>query len=324
VPSADQIKALVRCHGAGDDARFYAVAMQVAAEEAHAGHTKVAKELREIVDVAKARAPVASSPTPVVQPRGELAGLVEATYTGLRLSDLVVGDDVRASLERVLHEQRQREALGAHGFHPVGRLLLVGPPGTGKTMTASVLAGELALPLLTVRLDGLITKYLGETAAKLRVVFDSVAKTRAVYLFDELDAVAGDRATRNDVGEMRRVVNSFLQFLEQPRSESLIIAATNHPGLLDSALFRRFDCAITYALPTQTLARRVLQRTLASLNTEAVTWRALAKPAATLSHAELVRAAEQAAKGVILAGGDRVTTEHVAAALADRRKLRRA
>ena len=116
-------------------------------------------------------------------------------------------------------------------------------------MTASVLAGELGLPLFQVRLDGLITKYLGETAAKLRQIFDATSRTRGVYFFDEFDAIGSQRGIPNDVGEIRRVLNSFLQMIEQDRSLSLVVAATNHPGILDSALFRRFDDMLHYELP---------------------------------------------------------------------------
>src|SRR5208337_5606310 len=128
-----------------------------------------------------------------------------------------------------------------------------------KTMSASALAGEFGLPLFEIRLEGLITKFMGETAAKLRLVFDAIAETRGVYFFDEFDAIGAKRTERNDVGEIRRVLNSFLQFLEQDESDSLIIAATNHPELLDPALHRRFDDVIEYALPDPDVARRILK-----------------------------------------------------------------
>lgn len=115
-------------------------------------------------------------------------------------------------------------------------------------MTASVLAGELGLPLFLVRLDALITKFMG--AAKLRQVFDAISELRGVYFFDEFDAIGSQRGLANDVGEIRRVLNSFLQMIEHDQSNSLIIAATNHPEILDYALFRRFDDVIEYHLPT--------------------------------------------------------------------------
>ncbi|TIL57209.1 MAG: AAA family ATPase, partial [Mesorhizobium sp.] len=130
-------------------------------------------------------------------------------------------DSLRSRLHRVLGEQRQQASLREHGLVPRRKLLLVGPPGSGKTMTASALAGELHLPLFTIVLDGLITKFMGETAGKLRLVFDAMQATRGVYFFDEFDAIGARRGERQDVGEIRRVLNSFLQFLEQDDSHSL-------------------------------------------------------------------------------------------------------
>jgi len=153
--TADQVKALIRCHAEGDDTRFYAIAMQVAAQAARNGHTKFAQELRDMVDEVRARAGTSAPkprPVPVVQPRGELAGLLTAGYPKARLSDMALAASVKTRLERVLVEQRERERIRAHGFAPVRKLLLVGPSGTGKTMTASVLAGELGLPLFLIRI----------------------------------------------------------------------------------------------------------------------------------------------------------------------------
>lgn len=134
-------------------------------------------------------------------------------------------------------------------------------------MTAAVLAGELGLPLFEVRLDGLITKFMGETAAKLRQVFDSTQQTRGVYFFDEFDAIGSQRGLSNDVGEVRRILNSFLQMIEQDDSHSLIIGATNHPEILDNALFRRFDDLLHYELPDEEHIASALKGRLRCLST---------------------------------------------------------
>src|SRR5438105_13499840 len=160
---------------------------------------------------------------------------MSVTYPSTRLSHMIMERSLEDRLRKIVHEQRQRAKLSEHGLQPRRKLLLVGPPGSGKTMTAAVLAGELHLPLFTIVLDGLITKFLGETAAKLRLVFDAMNATRGVYLFDEFDAIGARRAERQDVGEIRRVLNSYLEFLEQDESHGLIVAATNYPELLDKA-----------------------------------------------------------------------------------------
>lgn len=322
--TADQVKALIRSHADGDDARFYAIAMQVAAQAARSGHSKFALEMRELIDQVKARAKAVPSargpkPVPLAQPRGELAGLLTVGYPKTRVSDMALTDALRARLDRVLTEQRERGRLREHGFAPMRKLLLVGSPGTGKTMTAAAMAGELGLPLFSIQLDGLITKYMGETAAKLRLVFDAIQSTRGVYLFDEFDALGGERGTKNDVGEIRRVLNSFLQFLEQDDSDSLVLGATNHIALLDRALFRRFDAVLEYALPSAEIAARVMQGRLALLDTSSLDWTAAATDAEGLSHAEIAMACEQAAKNAILDHTTSLSATDLANALRERR-----
>ena len=320
--TADQVKALIRSHAEGDNERFYAIAMQVAAQAARQGHTRFAQELRDLVDQAKNRARDAGQrtrPVPLVQPRGELAGLLTAAYPKTRLSEMALDNAVRSRIERALLEQRQRERIREHGFAPLRKLLLVGPPGTGKTMTAAVLAGELGLPLFTIQLDGLITKYLGETAAKLRLIFDAIQQTRAVYLFDEFDALGGERAAKNEVGEIRRVLNSFLLFLEHDTSESIIVAATNHPKLLDRALFRRFEAVIEFPLPSPEVAETALRSRLALLDTSQVDWSKAINATSGLSHGDLTRACEQAAKKAILAHRTQLATNELVEALTERR-----
>ena len=324
MPTAAQVKALIRSHAAGDEDRFYSVALQMAAQAARQGHGRFAQELRDVIDNARAQAPATSPgqrvrPVPMVQPRGELAGLLTAAYPKTRLAEMVLGAEVQRRLERVLTEQRQRAQLQSHGLHPQRKLLLVGPPGTGKTMTASVLAGELGLPLFSIQLHSLITKYLGETAAKLRLIFDAIRETRAVYLFDEFDALGTDRASRNEVGEIRRVLNSFLQFLEHDDSDSVIVAATNYPASLDRALMRRFDAVIQYGLPSKSVALQVLKNRLGLVKLGKVNWAAVQQAGTGLSHAEIARACENIVKNAILGHRTDVATTEIVHALKERR-----
>ncbi|MGH9090016.1 MAG: AAA family ATPase [Acidimicrobiales bacterium] len=317
--TADQVKALVRSHAEGDDTRFYSVALQVAARAARGGQSHFAQELRDLIDSLRKEAPhTPGRLIPVTQPRGELSALLSVSYPQTRMSDLVLQPDVRHQLDRVILEQRQQDRLRSHGFRPLRRLLLIGPPGTGKTMTASALAGDLHLPLFVIRLDGLITKFMGETAAKLRLVFDALSDTRGVYLFDEVDALGGERARANDVGEIRRVLNSFLQFLEQDESDSLLVAATNHPQMLDRAIFRRFDAVIEYPFPSAEVAQAVIRNRLANVPLSRIAWSEVKAAAEGLSHAEITLAAERAAKDTILAKRDTVTTGDLVTALRER------
>lgn len=320
--NADQVRALVKSHAEGDDTRFYSVALQVAAHAARGGQAHVAQDLRDLVDELRKNAELRrarpGAPVPVAQPRGDLAGLLSVAYPTTRMADLVLDPEVHDHLARVILEQRQHDRLRAQGFRPLRRVLLTGPPGTGKTLSASALAGEFRLPLFVIRLDGLITKYMGETAAKLRLVFDALVETRGVYLFDEVDALGGERSRDNDVGEIRRVLNSFLQFLEQDQSDSLLVAATNHPQLLDRAMFRRFDAVIQYPLPTPAVARDVIRNRLANMRLGRIAWARVDRGAAGLSHGEITLAAERAAKDTILAGDDTVGTARLVSALRER------
>ena len=317
----DQVKALLKSHADGDDPQFYSVAMQVAAKAARSGQDKFAHELRDLVNDLRKRVNASTrvaSVVPVSQPRGELASLLSVSYPDARVPDLVLSGELSERLRQVLLEQRQRDVLARHGLRPIRRVLLIGPPGTGKTSTARVIAGELGLPLFAIRLDTIITKFMGETASKLRLIFDALVETRGVYLFDEVDALAGDRAAANDVGEIRRVLNSFLQFLEEDISESVVVAATNHPQLLDSALFRRFDSVMSFPLPVDDSVRAVIRDRLSSFRTSNLSWKRVFAASRGLSHAEVSVAAENAAKRVVLSGRAQICTDDLVAALEER------
>jgi SpoVK/Ycf46/Vps4 family AAA+-type ATPase len=318
--------ALLKSHIEGDEKQFYSVAMQVAAKEAKQGHVKVAQDMRDLIDAARQKGSdleISRGPVPLVQPRGDLAALLSASYPRTKLANMVLPDVIKSRLARVLHEQKQQERLRSHGLAPRRKLLLIGPPGSGKTMTAAALAGELALPLMTILLEGLITKYMGETAGKLRLIFDAMATTRGVYLFDEFDAIGARRNATNDVGEIRRVLNSFLQFLEKDESRGLVIAATNHPELLDSALFRRFDDVIEYVLPDPDMAKAILIDRLAGFETSELSWQPVLEAASQLSQSDVSRAGDEAAKASVLAGRKRILTSELLDALQERRSTMR-
>lgn len=319
-----QLISLIRSFAHGDDGRFRALALELADDAGKRGHHRLSDEIRVLIqEAAEGRGPVGRSadPIPVVRPRGELAGLVSAHYPITRLSNMVLDEAARERLQRIVDEQRHRERLAEHGLKPRRKFLLVGPPGTGKTMTASALAGELSSPLFTILLDGVITKFLGETAAKLRLVFDAMQGARGVYFFDEFDALASKRLMDNDVGEARRMLNSMLQFLDEDRSDALILAATNHPELLDPAVFRRFDATIEYALPTQGHVRRVLEKALFAFDLDEIDWAAVEAETTDLSQAEMTRAAEDAARSAVLENEAQFTTKIVVDALRERRRF---
>jgi SpoVK/Ycf46/Vps4 family AAA+-type ATPase len=255
--------------------------------------------------------------------RGGLADLVTTERPEVRLSDMTLAPATRAQLEQVLHEQRQRDLLGSRGFAPLRRLLLTGPDGTGKSMTASALATELSLPMVTIRIDALIGKYTGEPEPKLRVIFDAMARARSVCLFDDLDAIGARQMAgfQFDIVDGRRALNTFLSFLDDIRSESLAVAVADHPSLLDDALLRRFDTVIAYYLPDSAQALDVLRRRLGAMNTSAVSWIEVRDHVKGLSQARLVRAADSAAKRAILDGSDSLSTFALVTSLSEHHRI---
>jgi len=318
--SADQLKAMLKSHIEGDDQRFFSVAMQVAAQEAKLGHGKLAEELRFLIDDAKRRQGV-GQPTPISRPRGELANLLSVSYPKSRLNDMVMDVSLEQQIQRIIREQKYAARILARGLSPRRKLLLMGPPGTGKTLTASVLAGELGIPLFQVRLDGLITKFMGETAAKLRQIFDATGQTRGIYFFDEFDAIGSQRGLTNDVGEIRRVLNSFLQMIEQDQSHSLIIAATNHADILDHALFRRFDDVLHYTLPANVQIATLLRSRLHQYSVKGISWKRLSELASGLSYAEIARVAEEVLKEALIQDRESVTETDIRQALLERQNI---
>ena len=235
-------------------------------------------------------------------------------------SALVLPDQLKERIERIIHEHRQQGKLKTHGLLNRRKILLAGPPGTGKTMTARVLAHELRLPLHTIQVDKLVTKFMGETSAKLRQIFDLIRDEPGVYLFDEFDAIGGDRSLDNDVGEMRRVLNAPLQFVEQDAPHSMIIGATNKPALLDRALFRRFDDVLTYDVPDAAACRTLVENVLGFFKDGKLGWKVILTECHGLSQAEINHACLDAIKVTILNDQTTVPTETLVKTLHERRQ----
>lgn len=320
--SATQIKALLQSHGNGDNSRFYAVALQMAANEARAGHSKLAKEIRDLVEKAKSRPGHNTAKSNIVNlahPNGEAAELLEPIYSDLRVKHLVLSPSLRDRVERIVAEQENLNRFKEHNLRPRQRLLFTGPPGCGKTMTASALSSELKLPLFVVRLDALISRYLGESLSKLRLIFDAANETRAIYFFDEFDSLGYARDTLGEVGEMRRLLNSFLIFIERLSSNSLVIAATNHGQSLDNALYRRFDDLVEFGLPGESEIKQVIEGRLKGVKVSKLSWPKILPSATGLSYAEITRACEEAVKHMLIEKKSQVVTQMLIDALTERR-----
>lgn len=313
---ADILKLLLQSHAAGDEPAFRKAALQLAAAESGAGHVRVADEIRAII--AKMPATAGRKATPIVDiaaPRGELADLLEGGHRDERLRDIVLRDEVRDLLLRVISENRSRARLERFGVEPRRRLLFHGIPGCGKTLAAAVLAGEMGLPLMTVRFDALFSRFLGATAVQLRAIFSEMPRRPGVYLFDEFDSVAKARGDSQDVGEMNRVVTAFLQLVDADRSGSILVAATNHIELLDRAVFRRFDVIVPFEKPTRPQLVDLLRLRLGAVGLGEAAADELAARAEGWSFADVVRACDDAVRTMALDGRDEVSERDVAEGL---------
>lgn len=322
--NAKQILAMLRSRAEGDDEQFYSIALQIAAAEARQGRRTTAEELRAAVEAARSGSG-SSVPIQFAKPRGDLEGVIELREPRYVLKDVVLDSRLRERIDDLVQQQARRDWLREHAKVPSRRVLFLGPPGSGKTMSAEALAGQLRLPLFVIRLEALITRYMGETAAKLRLIFDETAKRRGVYLFDEFDAVGGKRSATNDVAEMRRVLNSFLQYMEEENAtDSVVVGATNHPELLDKALLRRFDLVLTFDMPSDDEIKRIVTIGLRPFKTGRLAWTKIIPAAEGLSQAEISKAAEDAVKAAILEEKNSVTTDQLLRRLRDRREMQEA
>lgn len=312
--TAEQIKSLINSHFSGSDERFATIALQIAAHEARSGRINVAEEIKKAVDSSKSK-------TVKLNPfQKDLQGLIIESMPNKRFNDMVIAKDIENRLHRILIEFKQRHKLQKFGLSHRRKILLAGPPGTGKTMTASVLANEMQLPLFIVSMDKMVTKYMGETGAKLRLIFEAIKERNGIYLFDEFDAIGAERGSENEVGEMRRVLNAFLQFIENDFSESLIIAATNNLSVLDPALFRRFDDVIYFKNPDKTevilLLRNLLGSFIGNIDPSSIS-----KEIEGLSHAEISIGCIDAIKDAILQDQSVVNKKTLLAMIQDRHHI---
>lgn len=291
--TADQIKTLIKAHNDNNNEKFKTVVLQIAAYEAKHNHENLARELKKMVEK------IGISKSNIIQ-LNQNNQMLSMDMPSDKLEDLIVSDKIFKRITRILNEFRNKNKLEKYGMGNRRKILIEGKPGTGKTFTASVIASEIGLPLYTIQVDKLVTKFMGETSARLRQIFDSVESTPGIYFFDEFDAIGADRNLDNEVGEMRRILNSFLQFIEQDSSKSMIIAATNNQKLLDQALFRRFDDVLHYSMPSENEIKRLYEYKLSIFLNGFTPSAELIEKSKVLSHAEIIRVCEDAIKDSIL------------------------
>lgn len=287
-----------------NDEEFRAVALEVIAEEEKKKNHRLAKDLLRILENGAPsvtdRPATPGNMNQLPKDRERQTCLVDIRQPDRSLQDILLGNDSRTVVERILQEYRKSELLRVHGLRPATKLLFCGPPGCGKTLCSEIIASEVGLPLLYIRFDAIVSSYLGETAANLRKVFDYAANGRWVVLFDEFDAIGKARDDATEHGELKRVINSFLQLLDGFSAPSILIAATNHEQLLDPALWRRFDEIVMFPRPSVHEIRSLIGMKLKNFPQSGLDVKAAASRLKGMSHADVERVCFGAVKATIL------------------------
>ncbi|MFH0957324.1 MAG: AAA family ATPase [Pseudomonadota bacterium] len=301
---ADLIKRLFRGFKANDPSGFLDAAHAIIEQERKKNHGILAEELSRILNnglIKQAPTQPSLYQPPPRDPDRKIP-LLEIKQSDRYLRDLVLTDQQLSALKSTIREFREWDVLQANGLIPNHKLLFCGPPGCGKTVTAESIAGELGLPILYVRFDSVVSSLLGETSANIRKVFDYASNGTWVLFFDEFDAIGRSRDDISEHGEIKRVVNSFLQLLDNFTGKSLIIAATNFEQSLDYALWRRFDEVLRFEKPDLQQIIDLMHRHLSHLGVANDLFSRRAKELLNMSHAEVERVCVDILKGCVLAG----------------------
>lgn len=319
--SGKLLRQLIKSGAQGDSSGFRAASEAVIKEEREKNHHLLANDLERLLfgDQAAVRRGVRNLKAIADLPTNKDSGLalLEERPVIREQKDIVLSDTTQSALDEILMEHNRADVLRSYGLLPAQKLLFCGPSGCGKTLAAEVIAHSLSMPLVLIRLDSVISSFLGETATNLRKVFDYVSEQPVVALFDEFDALTKDRGDSADHGELKRSVNAVLQMMDGYRGGSILIATTNYESLLDKAVWRRFDEVIRFELPSLEQIKRLLALKLSGIRRnfepDDVQIASLFKG---MSHADIERVLRRAVKDMILSGREFLEKTHLDAALA--------
>lgn len=310
----ERLLKLFRAYAEKDDSAFFRAAESLIADELAANHHSLATELQKALDAGRPRRSSRASRNGLSSlPKDRRTGdaLVSIVEKPLGSTELILAEEAKGQIERILDEHRQRLRLVRSGYTPKTKILFWGPPGCGKTLTAHFLAHEFGIPLGVVRLSAVISSYLGDTASHIQRAFDLASRTPMVLLLDEVDAIGKNRDDPNDVGELKRVVNSLLQAMDGFSStESVVIAASNHQYLLDPAIWRRFDDIVYFPMPSASERKTQIQRLLNGIEAKA-SIDTVVKKTAGLSFASIERIVTESIKTTILEDRDELRSADI-------------
>lgn len=317
--SGKLLRQLIKSGTSGDTASFRVASEAVVRDERDKNHHLLANDLERLLYGDQSRKSMKQSGLATPAPSSQDSGLplLEERPVVREEKDIILAPATQSMLDQLLLEHNRADVLRSYGLHPAQKLLFCGPPGCGKTVTAEVLANELSLPMIVVRLDSVISSFLGETAANLRKVFDYVAQTPTVAVFDEFDALTKDRGDSADHGELKRSVNAVLQMMDGYHGRSILVATTNYESLLDKAIWRRFDETVRFEAPDDEQIQRLLALKLSGVRRNFETDdKTIVESFHGLTHADIERVLRRAIKEMVLAGRKYLETSHLKSALA--------
>ena len=323
----DLLKQLFESYQSRDDKRFRAAAEEIIEEERKKHHPVLSNELQRILANGSRSLdpvePLSYAGEAVPMDRERSSPLLLTRFPDRYFADLVLTERTLETFQRILREIRGWEILEANGLRPSRRLLFCGPSGCGKTAAAEAISTELGLPLLYVRFDSVVSSLLGETAANLRKVFEYAKRGQWVIFFDEFDAIGRSRDDATEHGEIKRVVNSFLQLLDSFEGRSLLIAASNFEQVLDPAIWRRFDEVVRFDRPDSEALSQLLRLRLRPFQADEEHLSFLVQQLEGATFAEAERACYDVRKRCVLEGRKRLSDEEIAQAV-ERFRYRRA
>ena len=301
----DLIKQLIISFNSNDNETFLDAAREYIEREKRMKHTQVAKELEKALfdkstsNSFSERRFKSAQPIPRDSEKG--FPLLEIKHYDESWESLILPGKIKEQLNQIIREFKDADVLATYNLSYKRKILLCGKPGTGKTFTAQIISSILHIPLVYVRFDAIVSSYLGETATNLRKVFDYIEQGTWIVLFDEFDIIGKNRDDSHEHGEIKRVVNSFLQMLDNFSGTSIIFAATNHQNMLDFAIWRRFDDVVYYELPDETTRQTLFERFLRPMKRDNnIDLKTLSERSARLSPSDIKMIAEEAMKLAII------------------------
>ena len=278
---ADLILRLIESHCSGNEDFFKNALNNLADDEDKKGNMALALSIRQAYSPDKRNNMSFSCSSPMSEltfsPQNVLSlprdkdstlELVEILQPKVKLDDVFLPLKTTNLLNQIIEEQKKAEELLSKGIIPTNRLLFCGPPGCGKTMTANALSYEIGIPVAYVKLDGLVSSYLGQTGSNIRKIFDFVKNKRIMLFLDEFDAIAKKRDDAHELGELKRVVTTFLQNMDAMPANVFLVAATNHHHLLDPAIWRRFNSTIFLDSPDIEQRESIIKRFIQTILSE--------------------------------------------------------